>query len=110
MVFQVVTPQLLMSCPCALLTMVTEQGLCPLDQETMRKLCRGLSLPCTLPIHWYVAVKQRSGPWALGITKGGSQLTSSGSGHVYLHTVKISPGSVAHRGQGKEKEDDGDEL
>src|ERR1700731_1887871 len=42
MVSQVVTPQLLMSCPCALLTLVTEQGLCPLDQETTERLCRGL--------------------------------------------------------------------
>jgi len=29
---------------------------------------------------------------------------------VYLHTVKISRGSVTHRGQGKEIEDEGDEL
>src|ERR1700730_1349802 len=42
MVSQVVAPQLLMSCLCALLTMVTEQGLCPLDQETTERLCRGL--------------------------------------------------------------------
>src|ERR1700731_4628420 len=41
MVSQVVAPQLLMSCLCALLTMVTEQGPCPLDQETMRRLCNG---------------------------------------------------------------------
>src|SRR6202045_2209976 len=48
MVSQVVTPQLLMSCPCALLTMVTEQGLCPLDQEITERLCRGLFLAlCT---------------------------------------------------------------
>jgi hypothetical protein len=36
MVSQVVTPQLLMSCLCALLTMVTEQGFCPLDQELQK--------------------------------------------------------------------------
>src|SRR6202043_457466 len=48
MVSQVVAPQLLMSCPCALLTMVTEQGLCPLDQEITERLCRGLFLAlCT---------------------------------------------------------------
>src|ERR1700730_13098935 len=48
MVFQVVTPPLLMSCPCALLTMVTEQGPCPLDQEITERLCRGLFLAlCT---------------------------------------------------------------
>ena len=44
MVSQVVAPQLLMSCLCTLLTMVTEQGLCPLDQETTERLCRGLFL------------------------------------------------------------------
>src|SRR3984893_16232089 len=48
MVSQAVAPQLLMSCPCALLAMVTEQGLCPLDQETTERLCRGLFLAlCT---------------------------------------------------------------
>src|SRR3984893_12975878 len=48
MVSQVVTPQLLMSCLCTLLAMVTEQGLCPLDQETTERLCRGLFLAlCT---------------------------------------------------------------
>src|ERR1700731_433067 len=47
MVSQAVAPQLLMSCPCALLAMVTEQ-LCPLDQETTERLCRGLFLAlCT---------------------------------------------------------------
>src|SRR6202043_1711431 len=75
-------------------------------RKLQKDYVEGFSLPCALPIHWYVAVKQRSGPWALGITWGGSQLTSSGSGHMYLHTDKISRSSVAHCGQGKEKEDD----
>src|ERR1700731_4293007 len=44
MASQVVAPPLLMSCLCTLLAMVTEQGLCPLDQETTQRLCRGLLL------------------------------------------------------------------